>query len=120
MIPLPEVSADLARRYGPLLETHANFPSERTRNFKVIDRTNIRIEIGSARRTHWPAAAAAALGAVARRLGFWSMRRLRAHAGACRDRDRGRLSILMTGPVTKVAEGTIAEEMLDASLPSGG
>src|SRR6185503_18661161 len=43
---LEEISADLAKQYGPLLETHANFPNRTNVQFlKVLDRANIQIEI---------------------------------------------------------------------------
>lgn len=41
-----EVDADLARTYGPILETHANFPERTNVQFlEVLDRKNLRIEI---------------------------------------------------------------------------
>ncbi|OLE25948.1 MAG: diaminopimelate epimerase, partial [Cyanobacteria bacterium 13_1_40CM_2_61_4] len=46
VIPLPEISAELARQYGPLLETDARFPKRTNVQFlKVLDRKNIQIEI---------------------------------------------------------------------------
>src|SRR6266545_5354656 len=46
VIPLPEISAEMARQYGPLLETDARFPKRTNVQFlKVLDRKNIQIEI---------------------------------------------------------------------------
>ena len=46
MIPLPDVSPELAHKYGPHLETHPNFPRKTNVQFlKVRDRKNIQIEI---------------------------------------------------------------------------
>src|SRR3989304_2265919 len=46
VIPLPEISPELAKSYGPDLETHPNFPNRTNVQFlQVIDRANIRLEI---------------------------------------------------------------------------
>ena len=46
VISLDAVSAGLAHKYGPILETHTNFPKRTNVQFlEVIDRANIRIEI---------------------------------------------------------------------------
>ena len=46
VLPLPEISAALARQFGPLLEGHPNFPHRTNVQFlKVLDRANIQIEI---------------------------------------------------------------------------
>jgi len=46
VLPSTEISADVAKQYGPLLETHANFPNRTNVQFlKVLDRANIQIEI---------------------------------------------------------------------------
>src|SRR5258707_4145752 len=46
VIPLSEISAELAKRYGPLLETHPTFPRRTNVQFlKVLDRENLQIEI---------------------------------------------------------------------------
>ena len=45
-VPLPEVSAELARQYGPAIENHPLFPRRTNVQFlQVLDRNNIRIEI---------------------------------------------------------------------------
>ena len=46
VIPLPEISAEMARQYGPLLEADDHFPKRTNVQFlKVLDRKNIQIEI---------------------------------------------------------------------------
>jgi diaminopimelate epimerase len=46
VIPLPEISPELAKQYGPDLEVHPNFPRKTNVQFlKVRDRANIQIEI---------------------------------------------------------------------------
>ena len=48
VLPLPEVSAELAHKYGPHLETHANFPRKTNVQFlQVLDR-----DLGTRRRLH--------------------------------------------------------------------
>jgi diaminopimelate epimerase len=124
VIPLPEVSAQLARRYGPLLEAHANFPKRTNVQFlKVLDRRNLRIEIWErgAGYTLASGSSSSASAAVARRLGLVDPSvSVHMPGGVLAIEIAEDYSILMTGPVTKVAEGTIAEEMLGASLPGGG
>jgi len=46
VIPLPEISAGAARKLGPILETHPAFPNRiNIQLLKIIDRSNIQIEI---------------------------------------------------------------------------
>src|SRR5262249_37333561 len=46
VLPLPDIKPELATQFGPLLETHSNFPNRTNVQFlKVIDRANIQIEI---------------------------------------------------------------------------
>ena len=115
VIPLSEISPDLAKRYGPLLETHPVFPRRTNVQFlKVMDRENIRIEIWErgAGYTLASGSSSSAAAAVAHKLGLCD-RSITVHMPG------GRLAIeigenfdvLMTGPVTRVAEGEIAPEM---------
>eukprot|EP00825_Cyclidium_porcatum_P050859 TRINITY_DN9180_c0_g1_i1.p1 TRINITY_DN9180_c0_g1~~TRINITY_DN9180_c0_g1_i1.p1 ORF type:complete len:174 (+),score=27.41 TRINITY_DN9180_c0_g1_i1:411-932(+) len=46
VIPLPQISKEIACELGPLIENHQNFPKKTNVQFlKVIDRKNIQIEI---------------------------------------------------------------------------
>ena len=112
---LSEISADLARQFGPLLETHANFPNRTNVQFlKVLDRANIQIEIWErgAGYTLASGSSSSAAAAVAHRLG-WVDRNIAVHmpGGVIKIEISDGFSIRMTGPVTKVAEGVMDKEM---------
>ena len=115
VVPLPEISADMAKLIGPLIEIHPNFPNRTNVQFmKVLDRNNIQIEIWERGAGHTLASgsSSSAAAAVAHKLGLCDNSILVHMPG-------GKLSIeiskqfdvLMTGPVTKVAEGTIDSEI---------
>jgi diaminopimelate epimerase len=115
ILPLPEISADLAHKFGPLLETHANFPNRTNVQFlKVLDRGNIQIEIWErgAGYTLASGSSSSAAAAVAHRLG-WVDRNISVHmpGGVIQIEIGDEFSIRMTGPVTKVAEGVMDKEM---------
>ena len=110
-----EISADLARQFGPLLETHANFPNRTNVQFlKVLDRANIQIEIWErgAGYTLASGSSSSAAAAVAHKLG-WVDRNISVHmpGGVIKIEIGDGFSIRMTGPVTKVAEGVMDKEM---------
>jgi diaminopimelate epimerase len=122
VVPLPDISAELAMRFGPLLETHPDFPKRTNVQFmKVLDRGNIQIEIWERGAGHTLASgsSSSASAAVAHKLGLCD-RAITVHMPG------GRLAIeigndfdvLMTGPVTRVAEGTIAAEMFEPLVPA--
>jgi len=120
VIALPEVSAELAKRYGPLLETHSNFPSRTNVQFlQVLDRKNIRIEIWErgAGYTLASGSSGSAAAAVARKLGLCDQS-IGVHmpGGNLAIEISDHFDILMTGPVTKVLEGIIADELFAAKL----
>ncbi len=119
VLPLPKISADLARQYGPLLETHANFPNRTNVQFmKVLDRRNIQIEIWErgAGYTLASGSSSSAAAAVAHKLGRCD-REISVHmpGGVIAIEIGDDFAIRMTGAVTKVCEGTIALEMLSSS-----
>ena len=115
VIPLPEISAELARQYGPLLETDARFPKRTNVQFlKVLDRKNIQIEIWErgAGYTLASGSSSSAAAAVAHRLGLCDSSLTVHMPGGKISIEIGEgFSILMTGPVTRVAEGLISGEM---------
>ena len=117
VIPLPETSAELAKQYGPLLETHPLFPKRTNVQFmKVLDRANIQIEIWErgAGYTLASGSSSSAAAAVARRLGLCdSSITVHMPGGKLSIHIADDYSILMTGPVTKVAEGAMTEEMFE-------
>jgi diaminopimelate epimerase len=118
VIPLPEISADLAKRYGPALETHANFPKRTNVQFlQVLDRSNIRIEIWErgAGYTLASGSSCCAAAAAAHRLGLVD-RDVAVHMPG------GRIDVVispdfslrMTGPVTPVASGQISPTLFSS------
>lgn len=116
VLPLAEIAPELARQYGPLIENHPNFPRKTNVQFmKVLDRANIQIEIWErgAGYTLASGSSSSAAAAVAHRLG-WCDRQITVHMpGGQIGIDIGAdLAIRMTGGVTRVAGGVMAEEML--------
>src|SRR5438552_2262851 len=115
VIPLPEISAETAKQYGPLLETDSRFPKRTNVQFlKVLDRKNIQIEIWErgAGNTLASGSSSSAAAAVAHKLGLCDAS-ITVHMPGrkiCIEIGDG-FSISMTGPVTKVAEGLISGEM---------
>ena len=115
VIVLPEISEALARRYGPDLETHANFPKRTNVQFlKVLDRANIQIEIWErgAGYTLASGSSSSASAAVAHRLGLVD-RSVTVHmpGGRIGIEIGDKFSIRMTGTVTRVAEGVMNAEL---------
>jgi len=115
VLPLPEISAELAHKFGPLLETHANFPRKTNVQFlKVLDRANIAIEIWErgAGYTLASGSSSSASAAVAHKLGLVD-KHVTVHCpgGDIAIEIRAGFDILMTGSVTRVAEGVISPEM---------
>ena len=120
VLALPEISADLARQYGPLLEVHPNFPKRTNVQFlKVLDRKNIQIEIWErgAGYTLASGSSSSAAAAVAHKLGLADAS-LQVHMpGGVLDIEIGAdYSIRMTGAVTKVAEGNLAPELFETRV----
>ncbi len=116
---LPKISAELARKYGPLLETHPCFPNRTNVQFmKVLDRRNIQIEIWERGAGHTLASgsSSSAAAAVAHKLGLCD-REISVHmpGGVIAIEIGDDFAIRMTGPVTKVCNGTIAREMFSVA-----
>lgn len=115
-----EVSEEETRRFGPSIETHALFPNRTNVQFmKVLDRGNIRIEIWErgAGYTLASGSSSSAAAAVARRLGLCD-EAITVHmpGGTLDIRVSEDFSVLMTGPVTKVSEGTLSQEIFSQPL----
>lgn len=112
-----EVSPELARQYGPLVETDVRFPHRTNVQFlKVIDRQNIRIEIWErgAGYTLASGSSSTAAAAVAYRLGLCDPA-ITVHmpGGNLAIRFSQNFAATMTGPVTRVCEGVMDPEMFE-------
>ena len=117
VIPVDDLSAELAKRYGPLLETHPLFPNRTNVQFmEVPDRKTVRIEIWErgAGYTLASGSSSSAAAAVARRLGLCDAEVTVEMPGGRLDiAIGGDYGIVMIGPVTRVADGTIADEVFE-------
>jgi diaminopimelate epimerase len=115
VLPLEEISAKLANEFGPLLEIHPIFPRKTNVQFlKIIDHTNIQIEIWErgAGYTLASGSSSSAAAAVAHRLGL-ADRNISVHCpgGVIKIEIRDGYDILMTGSVTRVSSGKISPEI---------
>ena len=110
-----EISESQTRTLGPLIEREPRFPNRTNVQFmKVLDRSNIRIEIWErgAGYTLASGSSSSAAAATARRLGLCNSN-ITVHmpGGEIKIVISDNFSITMTGVVTKVAEGLISEEI---------
>jgi diaminopimelate epimerase len=115
-------TAELARQFGPRIEVHPNFPNRTNVQFlEVLDRRNIRIEIWErgAGYTLASGSSSSAAAAVAHKLGLCD-RSITVHmpGGELAIEIGNDFDILMSGPVTKVAEGNLATEMFAQKITS--
>jgi diaminopimelate epimerase len=115
VVPLSEVTSELAHKYGPHLEAHPIFPRKTNVQFlKVRDRKNIQIEIWErgAGYTLASGSSSSAAAAVAHRLGLVD-RDLTVHmpGGQIGIEIGDGFSIMMTGTVNKVADGTMHADL---------
>lgn len=115
VIVLPEISAELARRYGPDIEVHRNFPNRINVQFlKVLDRKNVQIEIWErgAGYTLASGSSSSASAAVAHKLGLVDAD-LTVHmpGGTIGIEIAPDFAVKMTGPTTRVAEGLLDKEL---------
>jgi len=117
VIPIDETGPELAKAYGPELETHPLFPRKTNVQFmQVLDRSNIRIEIWErgAGYTLASGSSSSASAAVAHRLGLVD-RLVTVHmpGGRLLIEIGDNFAIRMTGPVTRVAEGLVHAELFN-------
>ncbi|MGC4073209.1 MAG: diaminopimelate epimerase [Nibricoccus sp.] len=115
VLPLPEVTSEIAHKYGPHLEVHTNFPRKTNVQFlQILDRKNIRIEIWErgAGYTLASGSSSSAAAAVAHRLGLVD-KDITVHmpGGKIGIEIGDNFSIMMTGTVNKVAEGDMHAEL---------
>jgi len=104
-----------ARHYGPLIEIEPRFPNRTNVQFmKVMDRNNIRIEIWErgAGYTLASGSSSTAAAAVAHKLGLCDQDvTVHMPGGSLRIQFERDFYATMTGPVTKICDGVMAEEM---------
>lgn len=124
VLQLESVDEALARRYGPLLETHPNFPRRTNVQFlQVLDRGRIRIEIWErgAGYTLASGSSSSAAAAVAHRLGRCERDLIvEMPGGSIRIEIGEDYEIRMTGGVTRVCSGVLDREMFEpiaAAMP---
>lgn len=112
-----EPSPEEAHRYGPKIEIDSRFPHRTNVQFmQVLDRSNIRIEIWErgAGYTLASGSSSAAAAAVAHRLGLCdSDITVHMPGGQIKIQFDDDFAATMTGPVTKVCDGNIADEMFE-------
>ncbi|RJQ86525.1 MAG: diaminopimelate epimerase [Desulfobacteraceae bacterium] len=113
-------TADQARRFGPVIELDARFPKRTNVQFmKVLDRSNIRIEIWErgAGYTLASGSSSTAAAAVAHKLGLCDPD-ITVHmpGGSLRIEFRNGFFATLTGPVTKICDGAMTGEMFAQSL----
>jgi diaminopimelate epimerase len=117
VIPVQDLSPELAKKYGPLLEVHPLFPSRTNVQFlKVLDRNNIRIEIWErgAGYTLASGSSSSAAAAVARKLGLCdSQITVHMPGGEISISINENFDIVMIGPVARIAEGHLADEIFE-------
>jgi diaminopimelate epimerase len=120
VILVDDLSPEIARRYGPAIEIHPLFPNRTNVQFlKVIDRSNIQIEIWErgAGYTLASGSSSSAAAAVAHRLGFVGRSvTVRMPGGSIGIEIGDGFSITMTGTVNKVADGEMHPELFDVSV----
>lgn len=111
------VSADTTRRLGPIIETHPLFPNRTNVQFmQILDRNNIRIEIWErgAGYTLASGSSSSAAAAVAYKLGLCDSRiSVRMPGGNIEIEISPEYAITMTGPVTRICEGSIDGEIFE-------
>jgi diaminopimelate epimerase len=112
-----EISSELARQYGPLIEIDSRFPHRTNVQFlEVIDRRNIRIEIWErgAGYTLASGSSSTAAAAVAYKLGLCDpVITVHMPGGELAISFSKNLTATMTGPVTRVCEGVMDPELFE-------
>jgi diaminopimelate epimerase len=119
VVPLTAVDAEWAHRYGPLLENHTAFPRRTNVQFlQVLDRANLRIEIWErgAGYTLASGSSSSAAAAVARKLDLCDPSvTVHMPGGTLGIEIAPDFSIVMTGPVTRVADVTADPELFSST-----
>ncbi|WP_247216409.1 diaminopimelate epimerase [Synechococcus sp. C9] len=116
VIVVPETTPDLAQTYGPDLETHPFFPQRTNVQFvQVLSPERLRLEIWErgAGYTLASGSSSSAAAAVVHRLGLCASEvTVEMPGGELAIQIAPDFAITMTGPVTAVAQGTLAPDVL--------
>ena len=116
VIPLDDISEELARRIGPEIENHANFPQRiNLQLLKAIDRNTIQIEIWErgAGYTLASGSSSSAAAAVAHKIGLCDRDiRVRMPGGEIEIQISEDYDIHMSGPATRVGTMVLDENFL--------
>ncbi|MFN6500833.1 MAG: diaminopimelate epimerase [Nostoc sp. DedQUE01] len=117
VIQLPEVTPEITKQYGCLLEVHPYFPNRTNVQFmKVLDRTNLQIEIWErgAGYTLASGSSSSAAAAVAHKLNLCdSSITVHMPGGQIAIAITDDFMVTMTGAVTKVADGLMSMEVFE-------
>jgi diaminopimelate epimerase len=120
VIPVDDLSADLARAYGPAVEVHPLFPNRTNVQFlRVLDRSTIQIEIWErgAGYTLASGSSSSAAAAVAHRLGLVDRSvAVRMPGGTIGIEIGDGYSVTMTGTVNRVADGELHPELFKVTV----
>jgi diaminopimelate epimerase len=120
VIPVDDLSPEIARRYGPAIEVHPLFPNRTNVQFlRVIDRSTIQIEIWErgAGYTLASGSSSSAAAAVAHRLGLVDRSvTVRMPGGEIGIEIGDGFSITMTGTVNKVADGEMHPDLFAVTV----
>jgi diaminopimelate epimerase len=112
-----DISEEMARHLGPLIETDKRFPHRTNVQFmKVLNRNSIQIEIWErgAGYTLASGSSSSAAAAVAYRLGLCDSHiSVKMPGGIIEIRIGKDFSVEMKGPVTRICEGTLFEEAVN-------
>lgn len=123
VLPMEEISAELAKRIGPEIEHDPRFPRRtNVQLLKVLDEANIQIEIWErgAGYTLASGSSSSAAGAVARKMGSVGPDvTVHMPGGQIRLQIDDDFNITMTGPATRVALMELDEEAVNMPLPEG-
>jgi diaminopimelate epimerase len=120
VLPVEDLSPELAKRYGPDIEVLPLFPNRTNVQFlRVLDRSTIQIEIWErgAGYTLASGSSSSAAAAVAHRLGLVDRSvTVKMPGGSIGIEIGDGFSITMTGTVNKVAEGEIHPQLFDVTV----
>jgi len=120
VIPVNDLSPELAKRYGPDIEVNPLFPNKTNVQFlRVLDRTSIQIEIWErgAGYTLASGSSSSAAAAVAHKLGLVGRSvQVRMPGGTIGIEIGDNFSITMTGTVNKVADGEMNSELFAVTV----